>query len=214
MLVMAFAVATSLAMQEARKEEINPQFIFNLAFIVLLWGIVGARAMYVLEHSSLYLKDPREIIMLQHGGLSWFGGLLAASIAAVFYLKKIKVPPYDILDLVAPYVALAQAIGRVGCFLNGCCWGSTIFPVQLYSSALLLLIFVFLRFRQKQPHLRGEIFFAYLFLYSIKRFIIEFWRLDNPRLWLGLTLFQFISLAIFAFALVKLIRIFKPQRSR
>jgi phosphatidylglycerol:prolipoprotein diacylglycerol transferase len=144
--------------------------------------------------------------MLQHGGLSWFGGLLAGLIVSLAYLKRRNLSVYKILDLVAPFLALAQAIGRIGCFLNGCCFG-TIFnfiPTQLYSSLILTLIFLLLRFLQDRPHQEGKIFFLYLLLYSAKRFFIEFWRADNPVIFLSLTLFQLISIVVFTLSAIKL----------
>ena len=158
--------------------------------------------------------------MLQHGGLSWFGGLLIGSIFAIRYLKKKQLGVSRSLDLVVPFLALGQAIGRIGCLLNGCCFGraskfglyfavheGVLIPTQLYSSLVLILIFIILRLLQDKPHRQGQIFFTYLLLYSIARFFIEFWRADNPIVFSGLTLFQILSIAIFLFASIKLILI-------
>jgi phosphatidylglycerol:prolipoprotein diacylglycerol transferase len=137
----------------------------------------------------------------------------------MIYLKKKKLPVYKILDLIVPFVALAQAIGRVGCLLNGCCLGkvstfglyfparqTVLIPTQLYSSLILIFIYVILRLLQQRPHREGQIFFAYLLLYSLKRFFIEFWR-ENDATFGGLSLFQIISIAVFAVALIKIIAI-------
>jgi len=163
--------------------------------------------------------------MLQHGGLSWFGGLVGGAAFAFIYLKLKQLPVYKILDLLSPYIALAQAIGRIGCFLNGCCFGrvsefgiyfpahnAILIPTQLYSSFLLLIIFIILRFLQVRPHKAGEIFFMYLVLYCAKRFFIEFWRADNPQIIFGLTLFQLLSIAVFFLALAGLIFIKKARQ--
>ena len=217
---MGFLVGMSLASLEARKENIEGDMIFNFSFLALVFGIIGARIFYVIEHFGYYAACPIEIIMLQHGGMSWFGGLILGSLAGLVYLKKKKVPQYMVLDLVVPFVALAQAIGRIGCLLNGCCFGrvcrfgiyfsahnAILIPTQLYSSLLLLLIFIALRFLQDKPHKPGQILFVYLCLYSLKRFFIEFLRADNPRIIAGLTLFQMISIFIFLAAAYKLIAI-------
>jgi phosphatidylglycerol:prolipoprotein diacylglycerol transferase len=158
--------------------------------------------------------------MLQHGGMSWFGGLTLGGLCGLIYLKKKQLSVYKVLDLIVPFLALAQAIGRIGCLLNGCCFGkvsnfgiyfplhqATLIPTQLYSSLLLLLIFIILRFLQERPHQPGQILFTYLLLYSLKRFFIEFFRADNPRVFGGLTLFQLISIAIFCLAVYKFISI-------
>ena len=220
MLVMAFLVSVSLACKKAASLNINPDKIFNLAFFSFLSGVVGARIFYVVENFGYYAKNPAEIIKLQHGGLSWFGGLALGALFTFLYVKKNKLGVYKVLDLLAPFIALAQAIGRIGCLLNGCCYGKEssfgiyfpvhnkiLIPTQLYSTLLLLAIFIFLRYLQERPRREGEIVFTYLLLYSLNRFFIEFWRADNPQVFMHLTLFQIISLVLFCVALAKLIAI-------
>ncbi len=222
MLALAFVVGQYLAACQARKEKINPEVIFNFLFLSVISGIAGARVFYVLENLQYYLGDPLEIIMFQHGGLSWFGGLILGGSCGVLYLKKKGMPIYRALDLVAPFIALSQAIGRIGCLLNGCCYGKVaewvfwfpdkgepLIPTQAYSSFALILIFFVLRFMQERPHKNGEIFFAYLLLYSLKRFFIEFWRGDNSVILWGMTLFQILSVVVFFLALAKLVSIKK-----
>jgi phosphatidylglycerol:prolipoprotein diacylglycerol transferase len=158
--------------------------------------------------------------MLQHGGLSWFGGLTFSIVCGIVYLKKKRISVYKIFDLIAPFLALTQGLGRIGCLLNGCCFGkvskfgiyfpvhnAVLIPTQIYSSLALIFIFIILRFIQDKPHQEGTIFFAYLLLYSLKRFFIEFWRADNPSVLFGLTLFQALSIIIFCLSLVKLVLI-------
>jgi phosphatidylglycerol---prolipoprotein diacylglyceryl transferase len=213
MLALAVMAALSLAARRAGKEGINPDLIFNLSFIAVISRILGARIFYVIENLGYYLDNPLEVVMLQHGGLSWFGGLALGSISAVIYLKNKKLAFYKILDLISPFIALAHSIGRVGCLLNGCCFGKPsvfgiyfpledriLIPTQIYSSLLLASIFLFLRYLQDRPHKSGQIFYTYLLLYSFSRFFIEFWRGDHRTIFLGLTLFQIISLALFCFS--------------
>jgi len=224
MLVVAFLVSSTLSSLQAKRENINPNLILNFSFIVFIWGIIGARLLYIFENTGYYLENPLEIIMLQRGGLSWFGGLTLGGFFGILYLKKKKLAVYKILDLIVPFLALAQAIGRIGCLLNGCCFGkvskfgiyfpvynSVLIPTQIYSSLILIFIFVVLRFLQNKPHREGEIFFTYLLLYSLKRFFIEFWRADNEIIFLGLTLFQIISMVIFCLSFWKLLSIRKSK---
>lgn len=201
MLVIAFSLSTYLAGLQAKKRGLGRETVFNLFFTVFIFGIIGARLFYVVENLSFYLDKPKEIIMLSHGGLSWFGGLILGVISGIIYLKKNKLSVYKTLDLIAPYIALAQAIGRIGCFLNGCCSGKNNIPIQLYSSALLLLIFISLRLLQEKNYLEGRIFFTYLLLYSLKRFFVEFFRVEHQPVFLGLTIFQIISVMIFCLSL-------------
>jgi phosphatidylglycerol:prolipoprotein diacylglycerol transferase len=209
MLAIAFLVSLTLATIQAKRNNINSDIISSLSLLVFISGIIGARILYIIENIGYYIKNPPETIMLQHGGLSWFGGLAFGIFFGIFYLKKKNLSVYKILDLIVPYVSLGQAIGRIGCLLNGCCFGSTIIPVQIYSSLILIFIFIILRLLQDRPHREGEILFLYLVLYSLKRFFIEFLRTDNPVIFLGLTLFQIISIVIFCLALIKLVLIKK-----
>lgn len=224
-LVLAFFVCAYLSHLQAVKKQINAEQIFNLCFYVFIFGIIGSRIFYVLINARFYLGHPLEIIMLQHGGMAWFGGLIFGSSAAILFIKKHKMDLLKSLDLLAPFIALGQAIGRIGCLLNGCCFGreskfglyfklfdQTLIPTQLYSCLLLLLIFFILRFRQKSKHLPGEIFCGYLFLYSLKRFFMEFLRNDSPRVFHGLTLFQILSLVMFFISLGIFIKLFVMKK--
>jgi len=226
LLAIAVIVSSILASKRSRVENINPEIIFNLCFLSFIFGIIGARIFYVIENFHYYSKNPLEIIMLQHGGLSWYGGLAAGIIFAVLYIKNRNLALYKILDLISPFLALGQAIGRIGCLFNGCCFGSVyisglyfgahnpiIIPIQIISSGILILIFVILRLFQNKPHPQGQIFFLYLLLYSLKRFYVEFWRADNPIIFAGLTLFQLISLAIFVLSAAKLFSITKINKN-
>ena len=224
-LVAAFLAASFLAQKQAVLEGIDPQAIFNLLFLSFLSGIIGSRLLYVIENLTYYLKNPLEIIMFQHGGLSWFGGIFLGSLFAFWYLNNVKLPVYKTLDLVIPFVALGQAIGRIGCLLNGCCYGkpsmvyglyfpsldARLIPTQLYSSLVMLIIFAFLRRMQVEPHKQGQILFSYFLLYAAKRFTIEFWRADNPVIAYGLTLFQYISIGIFIISIWQLAVIAKKR---
>jgi len=224
MLAVAFLVSLTLATLQAKRNNINPDIIANLSLLVFISGIIGARILYVIENTGYYIKNPVETVMLQHGGLSWFGGLAFGIVFGILYLKKKNLSVYKILDLLVPYVSLAQAIGRIGCLLNGCCFGkvskfglyfdaynSVLIPTQLYSSLILILIFIVLKLLQERPHREGEIFFVYLLVYSLKRFFIEFWRADNMVIFLGLTVFQIISIVIFFLALIKFVLIKKAR---
>ncbi|MFA7283928.1 MAG: prolipoprotein diacylglyceryl transferase [Candidatus Omnitrophota bacterium] len=211
MMVLAFFACAYLSFRQAGREGLDGQKVFDLLFTVFIAGIVGSRVFYILLNLRFYLDNPLEMIMLQHGGMAWFGGLFFGSAGAVIFIKRHKMGLLKTLDLLAPFVALGQAIGRIGCLLNGCCYGresefglyfksldKILIPTQLYSSLFLTAIFVYLRFRQERRHLPGEIFCSYLFLYSIGRFLVEFLRDDSPRIFFGLTFFQILCLAVFA----------------
>lgn len=225
MLTLGFLISLLLASRQAKKQDIDADIVFNFSFGLIIFGIIGGRIFYIIQNINYYLKNPGEILMFQHGGLAWFGGLFFGFIFSILYLKKKNLRVYRIFDLISPFLALGQAIGRVGCLLNGCCFGkatdrlglyfkvhdAVLIPTQIYSSLLLILIFIILRFFQDRPHKEGQIFFSYLLLYSLKRFLLEFWRADNAIILFGLTLFQLLSIIIFFLALIKLILIQKTK---
>ncbi|MFH1338309.1 MAG: prolipoprotein diacylglyceryl transferase [Candidatus Omnitrophota bacterium] len=225
MVVLAFSIAALMLSRQAKRQGLSQEMIFNLSFIVLASGIIGARFLYIVLNFNYYLNNPVEIVMLNRGGLAWFGGLIFACISGVIYLRHKRLDVYRTLDLVVPYAALGQSIGRIGCFLNGCCYGrqalrfgiyfpvndAILIPTQLYSSLALLGIFVILRLKQTRVHRKGEIFYLYLLLYSVWRFFIEFFRADTQIFFFGLTVFQIFCIATFILSLVMLIRIWKSS---
>lgn len=213
MLALAFLASSGLAALNSKKHGILSDQVFNFTFTCFLFGIIGARIFYVVENFGYYSKNLLEIFMLQYGGLSWFGGLILGSFMGLVYLRIKKIPIYKMLDFIAPYLALGQAVGRIGCLLNGCCGGKSVFlPIQAYSSVLLFIIFIMLIFLQRKIYKPGQIIFSYFFLYSIKRFFVEFWRTDNAIIFHGLTLFQLLSIILFLISLVKLFLIYKSDK--
>lgn len=204
-LVSAFALSRQAAVLGLKKD-----FFWDLSFWILFGGIIGGRLFYIILNLKFFLNNPKEIFMLWHGGLVWYGGFLAGIISAIAYLKANKAAVFKALDLIIPFAALGQSIGRIGCFLNGCCYGKRVWwglyfpvhndyliPAQLFSSLDLLVIFIILRLLQDRPHRQGFILVVYLLLSSLERFLMEYLRNDSPRSFFGLTIFQLISIAIF-----------------
>lgn len=220
MIAVAFLVCIFLARKDAPHYNLDPDKIYDLSFFILVSGIIGGRVLYVSLNLPYYLENPLEIIMLHHGGLVWFGAFSLALISGVIFLKKNDLPTLKTLDFLSPYIALGQAIGRIGCFLNGCCYGrpakwgiyfpvheEKLIPTQLLSSLYLLIIFLTLIALRKKSLKSGLIFFLYLTLYSTGRFIIEFLRADSPRSFFGLTIFQLISILLFSGSIYAILRI-------
>lgn len=215
-LALAFIVSTYLAKIEAQRENIPSEKILNLSLILAISAISGARVLYILQNLKFYINHPQQILMLHRGGLSFYGGFALAIIFAIVFLKRQRLPVFKTFDIVCPYLALAQAIGRIGCFLNGCCYGKPAdaglrvyfpgqniarHPVQVYASLNLLLIFIILRTfqakRREKIYFSGQIFLLYCLLYSISRFFMEYLRGDNLPVLANLTVHQLISLGIF-----------------
>lgn len=219
MVAIGFMVATFFIYKAAPLLGFDRSKIVDINIIALISGIVGARILYVVLNLSYYIHNPLELLNISRGGLVWYGGFLAACISIFLYARVSGYNFWSLLDLMVPYVALAQAFGRIGCFLNGCCYGiesSAAYPLrvlypgeyiprhptQLYSAVALFLLFIILKVWQDRRRFCGEIFLGYCMLYPAERFAVEFLRGDNPKLGLGLTVSQWISLVILAAAVV------------
>lgn len=124
MMVIGFLCALYLARWRARKLKENPLNITNFAVYILLAGVVGARIMYVIHNFSEYRDNLWQILMVWRGGLEFIGGVICAILVMVIYSRKMKLPILKYLDILAPAVMLGLAFGRIGCLLNGCCFGA------------------------------------------------------------------------------------------
>ena len=188
----------------------KPDDVLDIAFAVLVWGFLGARLFYVIQNFSYYVTEPLKIFAVWEGGLIFYGGAIAALPGFWLTVRRKKLPFWKTLDFLAPYGALSQAFGRIGCFLNGCCFGKAcglpwavrfpelsyaVHPAQLYEAFYDLALFVFLLKRGKRIRFEGEISLLYFLLYGMGRYIIEFVR-EPSWMWMGLTSNQWLSVAI------------------
>lgn len=206
MVALGFALATAFVYMRAPAFGIDKNNVVDLMILMLVSGIAGARLFYILQNLAYYRVNPSEMLNLSKGGLVWYGAFAMGLGVSAIYMKIKKMDFWTSLDLAAPYIALAQAVGRIGCFMNGCCYGvtmadGTLHPTQLYSAAALICIFAALRIWQDHRHFKGEIFLGYCILYSLKRFLMEFLRGDNPRIFFGMTISQAISCGVLASSL-------------
>ena len=208
MMAIAFLTAVYIAKKESERKGLGSECMVDFAFYAIIIGIIGARLYYVLLHIQDFLKHPLDIVKVWQGGLAFHGGILAGFLAGIWFARKRKIPFWKFADTGAPAIILAQAIGRVGCFLNGCCYGkeTTVFwavkfrnidsmaplnaalhPTQLYEMAGNLGIFFFLWGIRKKKIADGCIFLLYAIMYSVLRFGLEFFRADSMY-FCGLTL--------------------------
>lgn len=214
MLAVAVFVCTYFLQKEAKRKNINPDTVVDLVFWIIAGGIVGCRIFYIFLNLSFFIENPSEIFMIHHGGLAWQGGLILGAATAFVLIRRKGLPVLGTLDLFVPYLALGQAIGRIGCFLNGCCYGKEVswgiyFPVhharlqptQLYSALGLLALFFVLKKYNESHKKAGETFVFYLILASLLRFTVEFFRADHTNVFFGLSIFQIVCLCIMMAAL-------------
>ncbi len=192
----------------------SPGEVFDMAFVVLVWGFLGARIFYVIQNFSYYVAEPLKIFAVWEGGLIFYGGAISAFLGLGLTVRKKKWPFWKTLDFLVPYGALTHAFGRIGCFLNGCCFGKAcewpwavrfpelthaVHPTQLYEALYDLVLFAFLIQRRKRIRFEGEISLLYFLLYGMGRYMIEFVREPSWK-WLGLTSNQWLSIAIIVIA--------------
>ncbi|HER24005.1 MAG TPA: prolipoprotein diacylglyceryl transferase [Candidatus Atribacteria bacterium] len=123
MIALAFITAILFAMKEAKKIGEDPERILDISLYVILGALIGGRLGYVLIYLDYYMKNPLKILYFRQGGLSFLGGFLVAYFLCWLYVRKTKISFWKYADIAAPSIALGIAIGRIGCFLNGCCFG-------------------------------------------------------------------------------------------
>jgi prolipoprotein diacylglyceryltransferase len=125
MLCLAFLTAIAVAAWRARRERLDPEWIYDLALWVLLGALVGARGFYVWQYWGTRIQSFGEVFKIWEGGIVFYGGVLGGAAAVILWAWRRRIPVLPMLDAIAPSVALGLAIGRIGCFLNGCCYGDT-----------------------------------------------------------------------------------------
>lgn len=227
----AFLAALWIAGKLGRQQGMNRDSIINLGIYCALAGIVGAKfLMLVLD--PYYRKNPSEIITmstLRSAGI-WYGGFIAALVFAFLYMRKQGLPFLKTSDVFAPGLAIGHAIGRLGCFAAGCCYGKPthlpwavtftnpdsngaplnipLHPTQIYEALIESLICIVLYKLATRPHKEGSIIALYLVLSSIARFLVEFVRAHDEANPLGgsLTLEQWISVAVYLVGFTLLMR--------
>jgi phosphatidylglycerol:prolipoprotein diacylglycerol transferase len=218
LLVLAFTLATWQTNRTVRSlpdpKRITPNQATDLACVALLGGILGARLFFAALHWQFFLHEPLALFALWQGGLVWYGGFVGGLLSAWWYARRHRLPLVFLADLFAPALALGHAIGRIGCFLNGCCYGAAtdawcgvsmpgaaerVYPTQLMESLGLFVIYIILRRLQTPARMSGQpgrLFGIYLTAYGALRFVVEQYRGDQVPVLAGLTLQQLVSILV------------------
>lgn len=192
LLAIALFAGLYMGRYELKRRNINPDVAYDLILAIAIGGIIGARLFYIIGHFNYYWTHLSEVIQIQKGGLVFYGGLLLGGAAVLWVIRRQELDMWLIADALAAPIALGTAIGRVGCLLQGCCygiptrlpWGIKFFdvprhPTQLYELVFDLIIFaiLFLYLERKQIFKeKGSLFMSYLLMYSFGRFWLEFLR--------------------------------------
>ena len=217
--------------------------IIDLGPWLIIGAIVGARALYVISYwREAFAGEPiAEIFMVWKGGLVYYGGLIGASLACILHLRMKKLPLWKVADILAPSIALGCVFGRIGCLLNGCCYGRAcnlpwairfpegnqvnpppptypVHPTEVYDSLLNLGLYAALAWLFRRKKFDGQVFGVYLVSYAVLRSFVEMYRGDYPQYqhYLGgwATPGHLASIAIFAAGLVLLRLLPRPDAKR
>lgn len=217
-------VGLSLNVRLAVRAGIEEDRAWNLGVIAIFSAVLGAKLLLIFNDPEyLHPRNLFSLNMLQAGGV-WYGGFIGGGIGAIAYMWWRKLPVLTTWDAFVPGIALGHAIGRVGCFAAGCCYGRPLerpwavtftepaanatsgtplniplHPTQLYEFAVEFCIFLLLLWMWKRRSFAGQIVGTYLFLYGIARYFLEFYRADPQRgsMFGGfMTVTQFISICL------------------
>lgn len=208
LIALGFLAALALSARLARRSGLDPERVTSLAVVLLLSAIVGAKLFMIADSWGYYAADPSRLFTmsaLRSGGV-FYGGLVAAIAVAYWYTRRHKMPWLATADTMVPGLAFGHAIGRLGCFAAGCCWGResdvawavtftdpaahsftgvplnvALHPTQLYEALGTAAIGVVLLWLFLRPHPVGVILGSYLVLYSGFRFAVEFLRDESAR---------------------------------
>lgn len=235
MLAISCLVGIYLCVKAAEKQGIPAQKSLNALLFAFIFAIVGARLYYCLQHVSFFVAHPAEVFALWKGGFASYGGFIGGVLAAVLYLKKARISVWKFADCCAPSIAIGVFLTRIGCFMNGCCFGKVshfpwavrfpqgsgphiqqlingqisgtenlslpIHPTQIYHSITGFVLFLLLIYLRKYKRVDGQLFLIFAALYSLSRFLIEFYRGDTTRGFVSiLSLPQLFSLVIVVLA--------------
>lgn len=198
-LMIGLGVMAALLLGDYRSKKfgLNGEHIYGMTFSAVILGFVAARILFIITEWENFLQNPMQY--LAGAGFVVYGGIIGGALTIYFFCKMKKIDVLSYLDLMIPSVALAQAFGRIGCFLAGCCYGREtdswmgvvftnsdfapngvkLLPTQLFMAfGDLLIMAALLWYAAKRP-MRGRTSMLYLMLYSIGRFVVEFLRNDN-----------------------------------
>ena len=220
MLAFSFFLGILLAARRARARGVNPDLVFDTSLVIVFASILGSRLMYVLFHRS-EMQTWIDLVAVWRGGLTMYGGVLAAMGAALVYLRRRGVAFLRMADIMSPSLGLGLMLTRVGCFLNGCCYGkptelpfgvhfpeetyvgqlfhgSAVHATQLYSALTGLLILVALLAYDRGRRHQGQVFALYLVLDGVGRFALDFFRYYEANVYVlgALTISQLISIGL------------------
>jgi phosphatidylglycerol---prolipoprotein diacylglyceryl transferase len=241
MLAIAFLVGTWLALRESRRLGLDEDQVVTVILVALVAGVVGARTLYVAEHLRDFRGTYLSVLALWQGGLTLYGGIVAGTVAGLFVARRTGLPMWVTADALAPSLVLGTVFGRVGCFLNGCCYGhptrlpwgvvfpadsfaglefgpAPVHPAQLYFAAAGLVLFVLGWLVRRRMRVPGVLFWSLIALLALVRIPLDLTRVYEAEaviLELGVVRIsesQVTSTALLLFALLMIARLRRESR--
>ena len=242
LLAIAFLVGTWVALREARRLALDEDHVVTVILFALVGAIAGARALYVMEHLRDFRGSVLSVLALWQGGLTLYGGIVAGTACGVLAARQLGLPVWVVADALAPSLALGTVFGRVGCFLNGCCYGRPtrlpwgvvfpadsfaglefgpvpVHPAQLYFAAAGLAIFLLAWGLRRRTRVPGVLFWGVIALLALVRIPLDLTRAYEAGSVLiqagpvGITESQVTSLAIGLFSLLMIARLRRESRA-
>ncbi|MBI1842879.1 MAG: prolipoprotein diacylglyceryl transferase [Verrucomicrobia bacterium] len=195
------------AARRGLREGLAPERTYDFCWWILLGAVVGARVWYVASYWSEDFADKSwlAVFNIRQGGLVFYGGVVGSSLALILYSLLKRQPLWLLADIATPSIALGSALGRIGCLMTGCCYGSPcslpwairfpedhatrhnpVHPVQIYDALINLALYLFLElscFRRRR--FDGQVFVVWLLIYPFTRSFTELFRGDYPQRYLG-----------------------------
>lgn len=233
LLALSYLLGLHLAVKRGEQRGISRSQMMDLGIYVIVAAFAGAKLLLVVVDFDHFAENPADLFSLFRAGGVFYGGLILATIVSIWYVRRHRLPIWDVGDAIAPGIALGHVTGRLGCFLGGCCYGRptdvpwavtftspeaaanvgtplgiALHPTQLYEAGAELLILIgLLAFERRGRPFPGRTFFSYLVVYGVSRFAIEFYRGDPRGFVFGslISTSQLISLLLIPVSLVMLV---------
>jgi phosphatidylglycerol:prolipoprotein diacylglycerol transferase len=232
LLAASYLLGLRLAMSRAKSRGMDANRVLDLGIYIIIAALVGAKLLLLIVDFDQFRRSWSDLFSLVRAGGVFYGGLILSVAVAFWYIGKHKMPLWTTCDVFAPGIALGHVTGRLGCLAAGCCYGKEavnlpwaivftnplansnvgtplnipLHPTQLYEAGAELLILVLLLVTERRGRpFAGRTFWAYMLLYAISRYVIEFYRGDPRGMLLGMSTSQFISLVLAPLSLAMLV---------
>ena len=231
-----FLIGLSVLAHRARREGFQPEQIYDLGVLLVVAGMAGGKLFHIIFFWDEFIAGWRaEGLRSLREGFVFYGGFIVAALAGVVYLRAKRLPVAKIADLIAPCGALGHALGRLGCFFNGCCYGKAcslpwavttfqpphpmagipVHPTQLYEVAGNVTLFLGLSAFAKHKRFDGQVWWLYVLGYGVLRFVVEFFRGDYEKYYFGVfTLGHVLAAIMIVASLAALTRFHSGARAK